>query len=102
MRRCYRLFPLLLFVLGPLCSRAQEPVIPADLVVSKTPKPVSPVYEGSAVAISTLSVGSTVPVFPAPPCLDGQYYAVFRLFYDYLPEGQTEIDWTADLSISLL
>lgn len=102
MRRFCLFLPLLLFVLSPLLLRAQEPVIPADLVVSKTPKPVAPVYEGTPQMLSALSVGTTVPVFPAPPCLDGQYYAVFRLFYDYLPEGQTEINWTADLSISLL
>ncbi|MDR7130070.1 RHS repeat-associated protein [Algoriphagus sp. 4150] len=50
---------------------------------------------------NTFATGNTFDVFQTPPCLTGQYYVGFELSYD-LGDFKTEVDWKADLQISLL
>ncbi len=98
----WKLCVIVLLLLVGLQSRsaAQEITIPPDLVVSRETKPEFPAIERNF-TLATLSVGTVQQVFAAPPCLTGKYYMGFQLYYD-LGDTQTEQNWTADLSITLL
>ncbi len=52
-------------------------------------------------AINTLSAGNTKNLFDAPPCLEGQYYAGFQLYYD-LGDKTTQINWSSVVEVSFL
>ncbi len=98
----WKFFTIVLFVIvgAQSTSIAQEITIPPDLVVSRETKPELPAIERNF-TLATLSVGTIQQVFAAPPCLTGKYYMGFQLYYD-LGDTQTQQNWTADLSITLL
>ena len=50
--------------------------------------------------LADLGIDTVRQVFQAPPCLEGDYYLAFQLFYD-LGDRQTQQDWLADLEITL-
>jgi RHS repeat-associated protein len=53
------------------------------------------------VGLSSLAAGYESPVFAAPPCLTGRYYASFQLYYD-LGDRSTVTDWSASVELLLL
>jgi RHS repeat-associated protein len=74
--------------------------IPAEVKVSREGRlPAAPIER--QFLLSTLSVNDSKEVFQAPPCLDGEYYAGFQLYYDLGDQPDTKPDWAAYLQISL-
>ncbi|MBT1708766.1 hypothetical protein KK062_11050 [Fulvivirgaceae bacterium PWU5] len=51
--------------------------------------------------LSGLAQGATEEIFNAPPCLTGQYYAGFQLYYDLGDRNTAEL-WTSAVEVVLL
>ena len=51
--------------------------------------------------LSSLHQGDTTEIFQAPPCLDGNYYVGFQLYYD-LGDKQTKTNWVSQLTLTIL
>jgi len=50
--------------------------------------------------LSSLHQGDTTEIFQAPPCLDGNYYVGFQLYYD-LGDRQTKTNWVSQLTLTI-
>ncbi len=103
MKNLLTLSVVLCCLLASFATRAQEPTIPSDLVITPVFKPIpAGRLSGAPVAVSTLSVGNIVQAIDMPTCVAGNLYLGVQLFYDFAAARQTEVNWSADLTITLL
>ncbi len=103
-KRIYDILILLVMLMGIApCVSGQDITIPADLTATPLMKPELLQKDGGApVAISALPAGTTKQIFPAAPCWPGDAYVGIQLYYDLTVNANTEIDWAADMSVSIL
>jgi RHS repeat-associated protein len=98
----------------PITLTFKEPniddLIKADsLRNNKIPQPIKITRDGLLPAppiegqytLSELNQGDDKAVFPAPPCLTGNYYVGFQLYYD-LGDKETTKNWLSQLTIALV
>ena len=99
----YRFFFFLLLLLGfgSLTLQAQDPFIPEAVKLSRQGvKP--PTGSSHDEPLTDLIVGQEYAVFEAPPCLEGTYWVGFELSYNVLGHQSTDIDWQAELEVTLM
>ncbi|MBT1708764.1 hypothetical protein KK062_11040 [Fulvivirgaceae bacterium PWU5] len=74
--------------------------IPEAVKIKRTGNVPLPLTERQFV-LSGLAQGATEEIFNAPPCLTGQYYAGFQLYYDLGDRNTAEL-WTSAVEVVLL
>ena len=92
---------LLLLGLGSLALQAQDPFIPEAVKLSRqgVKPPMAPPHTKP---LTDLVVGQEYAVFAALPCLEGTYWVGFQLSYNVLGHQRTDLDWQAELEVTLL
>jgi RHS repeat-associated protein len=94
-----QVFVLLLIIAMTAANVVQAQTVPEAVKVDRLGRSLPKVEQ--QFLWSNLVIDQQKNVFPAPPCLDGQYYVGFQLYYD-LGDKKTTANWNAHLDIALM
>ncbi|CAN5271199.1 hypothetical protein BH09BAC3_BH09BAC3_35180 [soil metagenome] len=95
----YRIcFCLLLVTVVSHFAQAQMPVVPEGVKVDRLGRDLQKIE--LPIPLTDIVVNASRQLFQAPPCLDGEYYVGFQLYYD-LGDKNTTMNWNTHLQIEL-